>query len=212
MGCASALALAAGCQRLGRGGGNVDAVVNLGGSGNVAPEFLWAALDCPTGYACSCDRTPAASTKRRSSGQSGKPRAFDAIVRGKYASDCVDKLALFGRNSQTLPLQMNGHCRPEFVAVEGLLATKLRGSDGSQGRRRVPPMIGAAMSASGQTRRFRDVRLTSGLPPTADIFRVDQHFAFGPRPVILSDAGPEHLGRRVQGCIAIEGNLIVLLA
>ena len=29
---------------------------NLGGSdGLVAPEFLWAALDCPTGYACSCD-------------------------------------------------------------------------------------------------------------------------------------------------------------
>jgi hypothetical protein len=31
---------------------------NLGDSdGFVAPEFLWAALDCPTGYACSCDKT-----------------------------------------------------------------------------------------------------------------------------------------------------------
>ena len=30
--------------------------LNLGGSdGLVAPEFLWAALDCPTGYACACD-------------------------------------------------------------------------------------------------------------------------------------------------------------
>ncbi|WP_428659218.1 PaaI family thioesterase [Reyranella sp.] len=30
---------------------------DLGGSdGLVSPEFLWAALDCPTGYACSCDR------------------------------------------------------------------------------------------------------------------------------------------------------------
>jgi hypothetical protein len=24
--------------------------------GSVAPEFLWSALDCPTGYACCCDR------------------------------------------------------------------------------------------------------------------------------------------------------------
>jgi hypothetical protein len=35
------------------------------------------------------------------------------------------------------------------------------------------------MTAVGHTRRFRDVRLRSGLPPTADIFRLGQHFAFG---------------------------------
>src|SRR5258708_5918951 len=32
----------------------------------------------------------------------------------------------------------------------------------------------------GQTRRFRDVRLMSGLPPTADVSGPGRHFAFGP--------------------------------
>ena len=36
------------------------------------------------------------------------------------------------------------------------------------------------MSAGGQTRRFRDARRRSGLPPTSDIFRLGRHFAFGP--------------------------------
>src|SRR5258705_13824256 len=36
------------------------------------------------------------------------------------------------------------------------------------------------MSASGQTRRFRDVRGMSGLPQTADISGPGRHFAFGP--------------------------------
>jgi hypothetical protein len=36
------------------------------------------------------------------------------------------------------------------------------------------------MSASGQTRRFRDVRARSGLPQTADISGPGQHFAFVP--------------------------------
>jgi hypothetical protein len=35
------------------------------------------------------------------------------------------------------------------------------------------------MSAVGQTRRFRNVRLTSGLPLTADVFRPDRQFALG---------------------------------
>jgi len=37
-----------------------------------------------------------------------------------------------------------------------------------------------AMSALGQTRRFRDVRGMSGLPPTADISGHGRHFAFVP--------------------------------
>jgi len=37
------------------------------------------------------------------------------------------------------------------------------------------------MTALGQARRFRDVRFTSGLPPTADISGTGWHFAFGPR-------------------------------
>jgi len=40
------------------------------------------------------------------------------------------------------------------------------------------------MSASGQTRRFRDVREMSGLPRTADISGPVRHFAFVP----ISDA------------------------
>jgi hypothetical protein len=50
-----------GCRRNTASGSVVVAATwtpssNLGGSdGLVAPEFLWAALDCPTGYACSCD-------------------------------------------------------------------------------------------------------------------------------------------------------------
>jgi hypothetical protein len=36
------------------------------------------------------------------------------------------------------------------------------------------------MSAVGQKRPFRDVRLTSGLPLTADVLRRGRHFAFGP--------------------------------
>jgi len=36
------------------------------------------------------------------------------------------------------------------------------------------------MSALGQTRRFRDVRGMSGLPPTADISGHGRHFAFVP--------------------------------
>jgi len=36
------------------------------------------------------------------------------------------------------------------------------------------------MSASGQTRRFRDVRDMSGLPQTANISGPGRHFALGP--------------------------------
>ena len=42
---------------------------------------------------------------------------------------------------------------------------------------------GSAMSALGQTRRFRDVRGMSGLPQTADISGPCRHFAFGPKAV-----------------------------
>src|SRR6476620_3367847 len=42
------------------------------------------------------------------------------------------------------------------------------------------PPVGSAMSAWGQTRRFRDVRGISDLPPTADISGPGRHFAFGP--------------------------------
>jgi hypothetical protein len=37
------------------------------------------------------------------------------------------------------------------------------------------------MSGLGQSRRFRDVRLTPGLPSTADISGLCRYFAFGPR-------------------------------
>ena len=36
------------------------------------------------------------------------------------------------------------------------------------------------MTALGQTRRFREVCDTSGLPQTADISGPSRHFAFGP--------------------------------
>jgi hypothetical protein len=41
-------------------------------------------------------------------------------------------------------------------------------------------MSNFTMSASGQTRQFRDVRGMSGLPPTADISVPGRHFAFVP--------------------------------
>jgi hypothetical protein len=41
-------------------------------------------------------------------------------------------------------------------------------------------MNDGAMSASGQERRFRDVRRVSDLPSTADISGLGQHFAFVP--------------------------------
>ena len=40
------------------------------------------------------------------------------------------------------------------------------------------------VSASGQARRFRDVRGMSGLPPTADISGQGRHFAFVPVAVL----------------------------
>ena len=43
------------------------------------------------------------------------------------------------------------------------------------------------MSGLGQTRRFRDVRGMSGLPPTADISGHGRHFAFVPNADIGSD-------------------------
>jgi hypothetical protein len=48
-------------------------------------------------------------------------------------------------------------------------------------------VIGAVMTAAGQTRRFRDVCGTSGLSQTADISGPGRHFAFGP----LSDINDE---------------------
>jgi hypothetical protein len=41
-------------------------------------------------------------------------------------------------------------------------------------------IITAAMSALGQTRRFRDVRDMSGLPQTTDLAGPARHFAFVP--------------------------------
>ena len=41
------------------------------------------------------------------------------------------------------------------------------------------------MSALGQSRRFRDVRGMSGLPPTADISGHGRHFAFVPKAEIV---------------------------
>jgi hypothetical protein len=40
--------------------------------------------------------------------------------------------------------------------------------------------LAGSTSALGHSRRSRDVRPRSGLPPTADISRPDRHFAFGP--------------------------------
>ena len=47
------------------------------------------------------------------------------------------------------------------------------------------------MSAQGQTRRFRDARRMSGLPPTADIFGAGRHFAFGPIRDIVAPFRPD---------------------
>ena len=53
-------------------------------------------------------------------------------------------------------------------------------------RRLIVILVGGLKSALGQARRFRDVRLTSGLPPTADISGTGWHFAFGPQPDIAT--------------------------
>jgi hypothetical protein len=47
-------------------------------------------------------------------------------------------------------------------------------------------IIGATTSASGQTRRFRDVRSMSGLPLTADISGPGRHFAKVPEAEIIT--------------------------
>jgi hypothetical protein len=51
-------------------------------------------------------------------------------------------------------------------------------------------------SALGQTRRFRDVRLRSGPPPTADISRPGRHFAFGPEADMSAASSPRRRPRR----------------
>jgi hypothetical protein len=48
------------------------------------------------------------------------------------------------------------------------------------------------MSASGQTRRFRDVRGMSGLPQTADISGRGRHFAFVPKPDVSRSVDRDH--------------------
>jgi hypothetical protein len=49
-------------------------------------------------------------------------------------------------------------------------------------------MNDGVMSVLGQTRRFRDVRGMSGLPPTADISGHGRHFAFVPEADSASHA------------------------
>jgi hypothetical protein len=49
--------------------------------------------------------------------------------------------------------------------------------------------INLAMSALGQTRRFREVGGMSGLPLTADISGPGRHFAFGPTADIVALGG-----------------------
>jgi hypothetical protein len=43
------------------------------------------------------------------------------------------------------------------------------------------------MSASGQKRRFGDVRATSALPPKADIQRKGRHVSNVPKPEVPAD-------------------------
>jgi hypothetical protein len=64
-------------------------------------------------------------------------------------------------------------------------------------------IITAAMSASGQTRRFRDVRGMSGLPQTADISGRGRHFAFVPKADILrtgTTVGPKMRHSMLDTC------------
>ena len=68
------------------------------------------------------------------------------------------------------------------------------------------------MSASDQTRRFRNVRDMSGLPQTSDIAGPGRHFAFGPKVDIncrdcdvrsLAEPEPDrHVFRQVQALVA----------
>src|SRR5260370_7950829 len=53
------------------------------------------------------------------------------------------------------------------------------------------------MTDKGQTRRFRDVRGMSGLPPTADISGHGRHFAFVPSTEVV---GKPIVGMRRQRC------------
>jgi hypothetical protein len=46
-------------------------------------------------------------------------------------------------------------------------------------------MNDGVMSELGQTRRFRDVRGLSDLPPTSDVSRSDRHFAFVPKAEVV---------------------------
>jgi hypothetical protein len=57
-----------------------------GGDGFVAPEFLWAALDCPTGYATALDPARAAPIPRPSC--SARWRCESTLCRA-WASACV---------------------------------------------------------------------------------------------------------------------------
>jgi hypothetical protein len=62
------------------------------------------------------------------------------------------------------------------------------------------------MSDLGQTRRFRDVRGMSGLPPPADISGHGRHFAFVPEAVISQatiqwERSRSHRLYRKSGCI-----------
>ncbi len=67
---------------------------------------------------------------------------------------------------------------------------------------------GSAQSALGQTRRFRDARRMSGLPPTADISGASRHFAFGPNRTSLS----EHASSGVEPLAEADDGLVAALA
>ena len=83
-------------------------------------------------------------------------------------------------------------------------------------RRRADRISCLVKSASGQSRRFRDVRDMSGLPQTADIFGPGRHFAFVPicrhRPtppcndryilVVVDSGTPPGLAPRPDACKA----------
>src|SRR5258705_13836455 len=70
------------------------------------------------------------------------------------------------------------------------------------------------MSQMGQTRRFRDVRGMSGLPPTADISGHGRNFTFVPIPDIgwqLGRSRAEPHGRLHRGLSAVPRSDNLLL-
>jgi hypothetical protein len=92
--------------------------------GDVPPEFLWSALDCPTGYASSCDPQTGAYDGtpvllgRLSARIDGRPRAGERCVVTAWATGHEGRkrhadAALFGENGGLLAV-----ARATWIAVD----------------------------------------------------------------------------------------------